>query len=79
MNAKKKTDFNFEKALDDLNNIVEKMEEGDLSLEDSLKSFENGIGLIRQCQTTLKDAEQKVKVLVKSGGKNKLEDYEVEE
>jgi len=79
MNAKKKADFNFEKALDDLNNIVEKIEEGDLTLEESLKSFENGIGLIRQCQTTLKDAEQKVKVLVKSGGKNKLEDYEVED
>ena len=45
----KKTDINFEKSLEELEGIVENLESGDLSLENSLKSFEKGIKLARQC------------------------------
>ena len=76
MPKKKTTDFDFETALENLNDIVEAMEEGDLSLEDSLKQFETGIKLTRDCQTALKNAEQKVKVLMKQNGSEKLETYE---
>lgn len=67
MTTKKPTDkaFNFEKSVDQLNVIVEKMEHGDLSLEQSLKQFEQGIKLIKDCQKALQDAEQKVEILTK--------------
>lgn len=59
-----KATFNFETAFDKLNKLVEKMESGGLSLGESLKKFEEGIGLIRQCQAELQAAEQKVQMLV---------------
>ncbi|OGT95678.1 MAG: exodeoxyribonuclease VII small subunit [Gammaproteobacteria bacterium RIFOXYB2_FULL_38_6] len=59
----KKTAFQFEKQMQRLNHLVSQMEQGDLPLEDSLKYFEEGISIIRQCQKVLQDAEQKVKVL----------------
>lgn len=55
----------FEKSLAQLNALVEKMETGQLSLEASLQCFEEGITLIRQCQKTLNEAEQKVQILTK--------------
>ena len=63
--TKKSTKFNFEKALENLEELVEAMEEGELSLEESLKAFEQGIKLTRECQTALETAEQKVQLLVK--------------
>ncbi len=67
--AKSKSDsFDFEKALENLESLVNSMEEGDLSLEDSLKAFENGIKLTRECQNALKAAEQKVQLLVNENG-----------
>ena len=62
--ARKSTKFNFEDALENLEGLVEAMEEGELSLEDSLKAFEQGIKLTRECQAALEKAEQKVKLLV---------------
>ena len=62
--AKKPTKFNFEEALETLEGLVEAMEEGELSLEESLKAFEQGIKLTRECQSALEKAEQKVQVLV---------------
>lgn len=56
--------MDFEKKLTRLEQIVEKMESGDLALEDSLKLFEEGVKLSRDCNTQLSDAEQKVKVLL---------------
>jgi exodeoxyribonuclease VII small subunit len=53
----------FEKTLSELEAIVQQLEKGDLSLEQSLKQFEKGIGLARQCQDTLTRAEQKVTLL----------------
>jgi exodeoxyribonuclease VII small subunit len=56
--------MNFEATLLELETMVEKMAKGQLSLEDSLKNFEQGIALARECQKTLKEAEQKVEILV---------------
>lgn len=58
--------LSFEEALDQLETLVESMEQGDLSLEDSLNAFERGIALSRTCETALKSAEQKVEILSKS-------------
>lgn len=69
--ADKKTDINFEKALTDLEGIVEQLESGDLSLEDALKSFEKGIKLTRQCQEQLSKAELQVKKLIEENGELK--------
>lgn len=70
--AKKEDKFDFEKALQELELLVEKMEEGDMSLEDSLKQFERGVSLTRSCQKALADAEQKVQMLLKNAGKDEL-------
>lgn len=67
--AKAKSEsFDFEKALENLEELVTSMEVGDLSLEDSLKAFETGIKLTRECQAALKAAEQKVQVLINENG-----------
>lgn len=58
----------FEKALAELERIVERMEQGELSLDESLKQFERGIALTRSCQTALQQAEQKVEVLLRQSG-----------
>jgi len=71
--------FNLEKALSDLENLVDELESGDLPLEKAMKKFEDGIKLTRGCQAALKDAEQKVEILLKSAGETALEDFEVDE
>ena len=70
---------NLEKALTDLEAIVDELESGDLPLEKAMKKFEDGIKLTRSCQAALKDAEQKVEILLKSAGGEELEDFEPEE
>jgi exodeoxyribonuclease VII small subunit len=65
--TRKTSKFNFEEALANLEALVEAMEEGDLSLEESLKAFEQGIKLTRECQAAIEQAEQKVNLLVKEG------------
>ena len=54
----------FEKSLKKLEDIVQKMEKADVSLEQSLQQFEEGIGLARQCQLALTQAEQQVDILM---------------
>jgi exodeoxyribonuclease VII small subunit len=54
----------FERSLDELEQLVAKLEHGDLSLDDSLKAFERGVALYRNCQTALDQAELKVKLLL---------------
>ena len=56
--------YPFEEALEKLSALVEKMESGDLSLEESLKIFEEGIKLSKDCQNALSDAEKKVQALL---------------
>ena len=55
--------FDFNKGLSELEEIIGKMESGDLSLEESLKYFEKGIKLHRQCHSALSNAEQRISVL----------------
>ena len=76
---KKIKDFDFEKALAELESLVELMEAGDLSLEDSLRHFERGVALTRSCQKALTEAEQKVQVLLKEQGQEKLAPFHTEE
>lgn len=64
MTKKKDSALNFEDSLASLEEIVSAMEEGELSLEDSLQAFERGIKLTRECQNALNNAEQKVQVLM---------------
>jgi len=74
----KKT-INLEKALADLEEIVEELESGDLPLEKAMKKFEDGIKLTRNCQAALKEAEQKVEILLKSAGGEELEEFEIDD
>ena len=53
----------FEQSLDELEHLVQKMEQGEMSLEDSLAAYERGIGLYRRCQTALEQAELRVRLL----------------
>ena len=62
--AKKATPVPFEKSLKELEELVEQLEKGDIPLEESLISFERGIQLTRACQKALKEAEQKVEILL---------------
>ena len=68
MAQKKSTGPDFEKALRELEQLVEKMEQGDLSLEASLQHFEKGVQLSRACQQALREAEQKVEILLQKNG-----------
>ena len=76
MTRKKQAGFDFEKALEDLEELVSSMEEGELSLEESLQAFEKGIKLTRECQTALKNAEQKVQVLINENGETEELEFE---
>ena len=73
--------MDFEKKLGRLEEIVGKMEAGDLALEDSLKLFEEGVKLSRECNTQLTEAEQKVKLLlsVDAQGKATTEDFQLKD
>ncbi len=59
-------DFSFENRLNRLREVVKEMDEGNLSLDDSLKLFEEGIKLYRSCNTTISEAEQKINILLKN-------------
>ncbi|KUJ83519.1 exodeoxyribonuclease VII small subunit [Microbulbifer flavimaris] len=67
MAAKKKA-ATFEQALEELEQLVERLEAGDLPLEEALADFERGVKLTRECQQKLASAEQKVKVLMEQNG-----------
>ena len=69
-------ELDLESALEKLELLVESLEQGDLSLEDSLKAFEAGIKLTRQCQETLAAAEQKVQLLIEQNGVLKSEPFD---
>ncbi|MDA8856183.1 exodeoxyribonuclease VII small subunit [Porticoccaceae bacterium] len=65
--SKDKKAVDFEQQLASLEGLVNSLESGELSLEESLKSFEQGIKVARDCQAALKSAEQKVEVLMRQG------------
>jgi len=67
----------FEAALEELEQVVEQLESGDLSLEDSLAAFEKGVGLVKLCNEKLTEVEKKVELLVKDKeGKFQLKPFE---
>lgn len=74
--TRKRTSIDFEKALQELEALVERLERGDLPLEESMKLFERGIELTRACQAALKEAEQRVEILTTCGGQEILEPFE---
>ena len=74
-----KKPVNLEKALTELEKLVEEMEQGNLSLEESLKPFEKGIALTSDCQEALQKAELKVQELIEKNGKLLEKDFEVDE
>jgi len=63
--TKDSANIDFEQAYQELESLVERMERGDQSLETSLADFERGVALMKHCHNVLKDAEQKVDILVK--------------
>jgi exodeoxyribonuclease VII small subunit len=77
--AAKEAQPDFETAMRDLEELVDRLEQGDLPLEESLAAFERGVMLTRACQTALKDAEQKVEILLKKAGEPVVEDFTVDE
>lgn len=77
--AAKKNTFHFEKAMAELENLVQKMEQGDITLEESLKQFEKGIALTRACQKALQEAEHKVNILIQENDKTIIEKFEPNE
>ncbi len=64
--------FNFEKSMAELEALIEKMDGDELSLEQALKHFEQGIKLTQLCQTALQKAEQKVEILLQKNGSAEL-------
>ena len=71
--------LDFERALSELERLVERLERGDLPLEEALKTFERGVELTRHCQASLKSAQQKVDILLKRGGQAAVEPFNVPE
>ncbi|MDH5484241.1 MAG: exodeoxyribonuclease VII small subunit [Gammaproteobacteria bacterium] len=70
---------NFEKSLSELEELVDDMEQGDLSLEEALKHFEKGIALTASCQQALQSAEQKVEKLVEKNGELLEKPFDLDE
>ena len=64
MTRKAAKPVDLEKALTDLEALVERLESGELKLDEALKEFERGVKLTRQCQAALREAEQKVEILL---------------
>lgn len=62
----------------ELESLVERMEQGEQSLEDSLKDFERGIALTRNCQKSLQETEQKIQQLIEKNGQDELVDFDEE-
>ena len=74
-----RNEIDFEKALAELEQLVETMEKGDLTLEESLKQFERGVTLTRACQKALAEAEQKVRILTRDNESAELAEFEAEQ
>ena len=74
----KKKLIQLEKKLEELSNLIDKMEQGGLSLEESLEYFERGIHLVRSCQKTLLEAEQKIQLLTEKKGDFELSSFDTD-
>lgn len=76
--TKSKKPLDFETALAELEKLVDKMEAGEVPLEDSLRDFERGIELTRTCQQALEAAEQKVQILLQQDTESEPQDFDSE-
>jgi exodeoxyribonuclease VII small subunit len=76
--ASKQKKLDYETAVKELETLVERLEQGDISLEESLKLYERGVLLTRDCQESLKAAEQKVQMLLQQSGQANLVDFDPE-
>lgn len=65
----------FEQALRELESLVERLEQGDVSLDEALRTFERGVALTRHCQTCLQAAQQKVEILLNRSGQPQVEPF----
>jgi len=74
--VKKPENQSFEESMNELENIVENLEQGDLSLEDSMKLFERGLSLSQVSQSKLSQAEQKIQILLNKNGEQQLADFD---
>ena len=77
MAKKKLENLSFEESLNELDGIVQNLEQGELSLEDSMALFERGLALSKLSQEKLQTAEQKVKILLESNGEQVLNYFDV--
>lgn len=77
--AAKKKSLDFEKSMQELEKLVNALEKGDLSLEQSLEAFEAGVKLTRECQEKLTAAEHKVQLLTEEQGQLLASDFEDDE
>ncbi len=68
--AEQNKPLDFEASLSQLETLVEKLENSEFTLEQSLQAFESGVKLTRQCQQSLSDAEQKVQLLIEENGQS---------
>ena len=66
----------FEKALSELESLVERLERGDVPLDEALRTFERGVALTRHCQACLQAAQQKVEILLKRSGEPAVQPFE---
>ena len=76
--TKKTASLDFEASMLELESLVERMEHGEQSLEDSLKDFERGIALTRSCQKSLQETEQKIQQLIEKNGQDELVPFDEE-
>lgn len=65
--------IDFESSLKELESIVEKLEDENINLEDSVKSFEEGVNLVKECQKQLQNAELKIKKLLNDGSSTEID------
>lgn len=75
MNKKAEKLPDLEKSMSEITQLIEKMEQGELTLDQSLGHFERGITLVKHCQKILVDAEQKVQILIQNNKQDTLETY----
>jgi exodeoxyribonuclease VII small subunit len=68
----------LETSITEINTLIEQMEQGELTLEQSLERFERGVALIKHCQKVLQEAEQKVQILMLDNGDEELHPYETD-
>ena len=73
--AEQSKPVDFEQSLAQLEALVEKLENSEFTLEQSLQAFEQGVTLTRQCQTALTEAEQKVQVLIEQNGQSQAQPF----